>query len=172
MTSHSPRLGMPRNVASYTIFTVGLLLLIGSWIVLYWWAALFTEALLVPWRCCGLETIPSPDTWQRVINDFFANSPGRHLPSILLVAVSAAVLAVRLNRAKRKTWIPMIFLLAHILLFGADLIVTGMSWGLSNLIVGPRVGGIDAGFHRTWYGIAAHFILWTAFFGFWLKRDH
>ena len=157
---------LQRNAPFFTLFAVSFLFLITSWIILFWWMTLFTEAFLVPWYCCGVEALPSLGTWQRTINDFFAGSPGRYLPSIGLITVNAYLLVVRLARARTKAWIPIVFFLANILLLAGDIFVTNISWMLSNWIVGSRVGGIDAGFHRTWYGIAFHLVFWAMFFAF------
>ncbi|MDX1416409.1 MAG: hypothetical protein R3293_19575 [Candidatus Promineifilaceae bacterium] len=164
MTMQTRRFWSTNDMSSTIIFMVGLLLLIGSWLLLYGWVALFTEAYLVPWYCCDFGTIPDPGSWPRAINDFFATAPGSHLPSFLLIGTSVTLFIITLSRKRSKTWIPMIFFIATILLLGADWIVTDLSWALSNWIVGPRVGGIDAGFHRTWYGILSHLLLWITFF--------
>ena len=59
--------------------------------------------------------------------------------------------------AKNRTWLPLLFFLV------ADLFATVLSWSLSDWATGPRVGVIDAGYHRTWYGILATLILWIIF---------
>lgn len=143
---------------------IGLLLLIGSWGILFWWVSLFTEALLVPWYCCSLDSLPAVGTWHRVINDFFGGLPGSVLPSLTMVLISVFIFVVRVTQAKNKVWLPAIFFLAYLFLLAADLVVTNLSWGLSNWIVGPRTDGIDAGYHRTWYGILSHLMLWSLFF--------
>jgi hypothetical protein len=137
--------------------------LIVSWAILFWWLSLFTEALLVPWKCCGLEPLPAPDTWQRTLNDFFAVFPGNILPATAFILIEIAIFYKRIIRVKDRTWLPTGFALANALLLTADLLVTHFSWVLSKRLVGPRVG-IDAGFHRTWYGIVAHLALWSFFF--------
>lgn len=144
-------------------FAAGIVLLFGSWIVLYVGFELATGALLVPWHCeCAWDTRPALDTLARAVNDFFAG-PGRLLPSQLFVLISAGIFAVRSWRAQHRTWLPLTFALANVVLFAADLAVTSLSWAVSDWVVGPSSGGIDAGYHRTWYGIAAHLMLWIAF---------
>jgi hypothetical protein len=158
-TVHSPK---ERRPASLIIFTIGVILLIGTWVILFGWLSLSTEALLVPWYS-GLEPLPALGMWQRTINDFFAVFPGNILPSILFILVEITIFGFRYSRSENRTWLPAAFFLANVILLGADLMVTNLSWAISNWLVGPRVG-IDAGFHRTWYGIVAHLTLWTVFF--------
>jgi hypothetical protein len=79
------------------------------------------------------------------------------------VLISAGILAVKSWRAKNRTWLPLTFALADVVLFAAGLAATSLCWVLIDWVVGPRVGGIDAGYHRTWYGIAAHLVLWIVF---------
>jgi hypothetical protein len=102
-------------------------------------------------------------TWQRTINDFFAVFPGTILPSFLFILIEIIIFSFKFPRSDNRTWLPAAFALANFLFLAADLTVTNLSWTVSNWLVGPRVG-IDAGFHRTWYGIVAHLILWTIFF--------
>lgn len=64
-----------------------------------------------------------------------------------------------MNEVSNRTWLPMRFFCGNILLFLLGIVVTNLSWGVSNRLVGPRAGGIDAGTHRTWYGIAANLSL-------------
>jgi hypothetical protein len=58
----------------------------------------------------------------------------------------------------------MLFCAGNVLLFLLSLAITNLSWWVSNQVVGPRIGGIDAGYHRTWYGIVSHLSLWLLFF--------
>lgn len=164
MITQVRRLQSTSNLTPRTVFAVGLILLIGTWAIWYWWMSLFTEALLVPWYCCSQDTLPALGTWQRVINDFFDTLPGSLLPSLTFIFINASIFGVKVLRAKNKTWLPLTFVFANILLLMADLFVTSLSWSLSDWLVGPRVGGIDAGYHRTWYGIVSHLILWSIFF--------
>jgi hypothetical protein len=152
------------------VFMVGILLLIGTWVVWYEWISLDTEALLVPWYCCRGDPLccdsnfPALGTWSRVLNDFFYDFPGNTLPSLAFIFINVSLFGLKVLRAKNKTWLPLVFFLANTLLLVVDQLVTVLSWSLSDWLVGPRVGGIDAGYHRTWYGIASHLILWGLFF--------
>lgn len=157
------------NLLPAALFAVGLLLLLAVWAILFWWVTLFTEALLVPWYCCSLESMPDPGTWQRTVNDFFNTVPGSILPSVAIVLTGVLIFIARVKRAQNKAWLPLIFACAYMLLLAADVLVTNLSWELSNWLVGPRVGGIDAGYHRTWYGIVTHLALWITFYLFMAK---
>lgn len=162
----TPSPGFPKTppLIQNAIFLTGLILVAAIWVVLFWWVSLFTEALLVPWYCCNLDTLPAVGTWQRALNDFFSQPPGSLLPSVTMVLISLLIFINRLSRAKNRMWVPLLFVIAFVFLIGADLLVTNLSWAISNWIVGPRTGGIDAGYHRTWYGILSHLLLWMVFF--------
>jgi hypothetical protein len=101
-------------------------------------------------------------TLHRAINDFFATS-GRDLPSMAFVLIGADIVAVRTWRARDRAWLPLLFSLAGLLFLAVDLLMTDLAWTLSDWVVGPRLGGIDAGYHRTWYVIAANLALWLIF---------
>lgn len=146
------------------IFTIGLILLVATWLIWFWWLSLFTEALLVPWYCCSLDAMPAIGTWQRTINDFFGTLPGSILPSVTMIAIGVLIFGRRMIKAKNRVWLPLAFAILYLLLLAADVVVTDLSWEVSNWLVGPRLGGIDAGYHRTWYGFAAHLILWATFY--------
>lgn len=164
MTTQPARMRSTGNLASSAVAIVGSGLLIGSWVALYWWGSLFTEALLVPWYCCDPATLPALGTWQRTVNDFFAAPLGSILPSMALVLTAVTIFGVRMRRAENRVWLPLAFFLANMLFLAADLFVTELSWALSNWLVGPRVSGIDAGYDRTWYGIISHLMLYGVFF--------
>ncbi len=146
----------------YLVFGVGLVLLLSSWFVLYVWTLIGTEALLVPWGFGGTwYTPPALGTVPRTINDFFGTI-GKDVPSLIFVLVSGGIVAVRMLRSSNRTWLPLVFFLANVVFLAADLLATSFSWSLSNWVVGPRIG-IDTGYHRTWYGIAASGLLWIIF---------
>jgi len=155
---------MPKRVNLSAVFWAGLVLLFLMALICLLWLSLFAEALLVPYECCDLAAKPSLGSWQRTINDFFAAFPGRLLPTLLFFLASGLIFRLRLKRAENRTWLPLLFFGAYVFLFLVSLVVTDLSWVFSNRIVGPRIGGIDAGYHRTWYGLASHLILWLLFF--------
>lgn len=156
-----------KNVSSsmpYLIFGVGLVLLLVSWWAWYAMIGFSTEALLVPWYCdCSWDTRPALGILQRTINDFFDTS-GRELPSQLFILISTTIFTIRTWRAKNKTWFPLMFFLASLVFLVADLVVADLSWSLSDWMVGAQLGRIDAGYHRTWYGILSELALWLIFF--------
>ncbi len=152
----------------YLVFALGLMLLLFSWFVLYELMSLKTEALLAPWQDgCRWYTCPALGTVPRTINDFFTGF-GRDLPSIIFVLVCGGIFAMRARQSKDRAWLPLVFFLANVVFVAADLLAISLSWSLSDRVVGPRMG-IDAGYHRTWYGIAATCILWVMFWILLLK---
>jgi hypothetical protein len=152
------------RVLPVLVFAAGAILLAGSWYILYRWIMLDTQALLVPWYCdCTWDTRPALGTVARTINDFFLG-PGDDLPSLLFVSLGMALFIVKTRRARDKTWLPLFFLLANLLFIAADLALTSLSWSLSDWVVGTRGGIVDAGYHRTWYGIVSDLGLWGVYF--------
>ena len=145
------------------VFLVGALLWVLSCLLLIFWLDLATEAMLVPWYCCDPDALPPPGTWQRTLNDFFAAFPGRILPALVFIVIEGLIFRTRGKQAGDRTWLPILFFGANILLFLVSMVATDLTWWLSNTLVGLRVGGIDAGYHRTWYGITSHLALWILF---------
>ncbi len=160
MCAETRPLNKPPTLLQGAAFSIGLLVLIATWAVLYGWISLGTEALLVPWNCeCTWDTRPVPGSFQRTVNDFFDTS-GAELPSLVFVLISAVIFAFRALRSSDRAWLPWIFSLANLFFFLASLAGTSLAWAASNWMVGPRLSGIDAGFHRNWYVIVGHAILW------------
>ncbi len=128
----------------YLVFAIGVLVLLATGFVLYGWTSLGTEALLVPWQCdCTWDTRPAVGTVPRALNDFFAAS-GRDLPSLVFILVTGAIVAIRTWRAKHRTWLPLLFSMASIVFLAADVVATVLTGSLSDWVVGPRAGVIDA----------------------------
>lgn len=84
-----------------TILALGTLLLVLSWLVLFWWLDEFAILSLVPYDDVMPEARPSPDTWQRQLNDTFEIPPWRHVPAWLLVSVSIALFIIALGRTSK-----------------------------------------------------------------------
>ncbi len=145
-------------------FLLGVALLLGTWAVLYWAESLFTESHLVGYYCCVSEQdLPAMGTLERTISDFFRTSPGKHLPSLLFVSVGVGIFTTRVRKARRKTWLPFFFVLVNILYLVVDFWLVGVSWAISDWVVGPLTS-VYKGYHRTWYGIVSHLLLWGVFF--------
>ena len=145
-------------------FLLGVVLLIGTWGVLYWTESLFTESHLVGYYCCVSEQdLPAVGTLERTTSDFFRTSPGKHLPSLLFVSFSASIFITRMRKARGKVWLPFFFALFNILYLVVDFWLMDVSWSLSDWVVGPLTSAYK-GYHRTWYGIVSHLLLWGVFF--------
>ncbi len=65
---------------------IGLLLLVLSWIVIFYILRILTEFVFVPWDTA--ITRPEIGTWQRTLNDFFELPPGNFLIASLLTLTS------------------------------------------------------------------------------------
>lgn len=136
-------------------FLLGVVLLLGTWVVLYWTESLFTESHLVGYYCCVSEQdLPAMGTLERTISDFFRTSPGKHWPSLLFVSVSASIFTTRMRKARGKVWLPFVFALFNIFYLVVDFWLMGVSWSISDWVVGPLRGAYK-GYHRTWYGIVS-----------------
>ena len=145
-------------------FLLGVALLLGTWVVLYWTQSLFTESHLVGYYCCVSEQdLPAMGTLERIISDFFRTSPGKDLPSLLFVSVGVGIFTTRVRKARRKVWLPFFFVLFNILYLIVDFWLMGISWFISDGVVGPLTSAYK-GYHRTWYGIVSHLLLWGVFF--------
>ena len=147
-------------------FTLGVIVLLGTLIVLYWSESLFTESHLVGYYCCVTEQdLPAPGTLERTMSDFFRTSPGIHLPSLVFVAASVSLFAISVwyARGKNYWWLPFLFIAFNILYLLVDFWLVSVSWAISDWLVGPQASAYK-GYHRTWYGIALHLMLWCGFF--------
>lgn len=147
------------------LFVLGVVLLIGTWTILYGTESLFTESHLVGYYCCVTEQdLPAHGTAARTLSDFFRTSPGMHLPSLIFVAVNAGFFIVGIRHAHENYWwLPYLFIAFSILYLIVDLLFMGVSWSISNHMVGPQTSAYK-GYNRTWYGIALHLMLWSGFF--------
>ena len=147
------------------LFVLGVIILIGTWIILYWAESLFTESHLVGYYCCVTEQdLPARGTLERTLSDFFRTSPGMHLPSLVFVALNAGFFIVSIRHAhKNYWWLPYVFIAFNILYLMADFLFFGVSWSISDRMVGRQTSAYK-GYYRTWYGIALHLMLWSGFF--------
>ena len=80
------------------ILVVGILVLVFSWLVLFWLVEFETE-LLAPYDTTPLENRPPRGTWQRDLSDFFQVPPGSVIPASLIVGISMVLLVIALGRA-------------------------------------------------------------------------
>lgn len=152
-----------RNIKT-GIFFVGLILLSGTWGMLYWVESLFTESHLVSYTCClTQQDLPASGSLERVVNDFFAYPPGYYLPSLIFVVVNIVFFVTTLRFAKEKQWLPFVFIGLNLIYAAASIWLFTLSWLLSDGLVGPQTTPYK-GYHRTWYGIVFHFTLWVVFF--------
>jgi len=146
------------------IYFFGLILLAGSWIVLYWVESLFTESHLVSYSCCLAEQeLPLPGSIERVINDFFTYAPGSYLPPLIFIVINIYVFVATTRIADEKQWLPFMFIGFNLIYVAFSLWLVTFSWLVSDLLVGPQTTAYK-GYHRTWYGILFHFTLWGGFF--------
>ena len=146
------------------VFLLGLLLLLGTWAVLYWAEALFTESHLAGYYCCvSEEDWAGVSTLERTISDFFRTSPGKYLPPVLFLVVNASLFASGMRKAHRKAWLPFLLVLFNGLYLVLDFWLVGVTWSISGRLVGP-VTSTYKGYYQTWYGIVAHLLLWGALF--------
>lgn len=146
------------------LFAAGFVVLVGAWALLYSTESMFTEAFLGGYYCCATEQdLPQSGTLERTLSDFFQTSPGKHLPSLLFVGANVALFAFSLRRQRKLVWwLPWLLIALTVLYILADFELMVFSWAISNRLVGPRTS-VYAGYERTWYGIALHLVLWTAF---------
>jgi hypothetical protein len=143
---------------------LGVVLLIGTWVVLFWSESLFTESHLVGYYCCvSAGDLPPVETLARTASDFFKGWAGKYLPSLLFVCIGASVLVARMRRAGQRTWLPFLFTFLNIVYLVLGFWLMSMSWAISDWVVGPLTSAYK-GYDRTWYGIVAHLLLWVVLF--------
>ena len=146
------------------VYLLSIVLLLATWGALYWSEALFTESHLVGYYCCVSEQdLPAIGTLERTLSDFFGTSLGKHLPSLLFISIIAAIFLRGMRKKRGNVWLPFLFVLLGLLYLVVDFWLINISWSISNSLVGPQTSAYK-GYHRTWYGIALHLILWAGFF--------
>lgn len=146
------------------VFLLGIVLLLATWGALYWSEALFTESHLKGYYCCvSDQDLPAIGTLERTLSDFFGTSLGKHLPSLLFVSIIAAIFLRGIRHKRGNVWLPFLFALLALVYLILDSWLIGISWSISNSLVGPQTSAYK-GYHRTWYGIVLHFLLWAGFF--------
>ncbi len=145
-------------------FLLSIVLLIGTWVCLYWAESLFTESHLVGYYCCVTEhDLPTLGTPERTLSDFFRTSPGQHLPSLIFIAVNVGLLIARMGKARDRQRLPLVFAAFNILYLVLAFGLVNVSWLISNLANGPQTSAYK-GYDRTGYGIVLHLVLWVGFF--------
>jgi hypothetical protein len=153
------------RLALSVLFWLGVVLLIGIWIVLYWSESLFTESHLVGYSCCVTEQdLPAPGTLERMASDFFRTSPGMYLPPLVFVAANVGIFAISVwyARKRKRWWLPFLFVAFGALYLPTDLCLVRVSWLISDWLVGPPAS-VYKGYHRTWYGVVLHLVLWLGY---------
>ena len=101
------------------ILAVVILLLLFSWWVALGWMNESIILALVPYDDVWPKFRPSPETWQRQLNDFFERPPWRYLPACLIGGASVALLLVHSRTFKSP----------------AARIRLGLSFALSNFLL-------------------------------------
>lgn len=109
------------------------------------------------------QDLPAHGTLERTLSDFFKGSPGKHLPSLAFVLISAAVFVSAARRTRGHFLLPFVFVCFNALYFTACFLLAVFSWTVSDGINGPRTS-VYAGYERTWIGIVVHFGVWVLFF--------
>lgn len=71
-------------------------LLVGSWVLIFFTLTLFTELIMAPWDTA--IHLPETGTWQRTLNDFFDFSVGKYLLSVPVILLNVWLVAS--HRAK------------------------------------------------------------------------
>jgi hypothetical protein len=117
------------------------LLLIFSWMAVFGFLDVFVvEFLLIPYDDVPSEARPSPETWQRQLNDFFGRPPWRHLPALLGVGFSVSLFFFHIRaskpgaaRLRLALILAPIFALSNFLLIMASFFSTPIVYSLPSL---------------------------------------
>jgi len=88
-----------------------------------------------------------------------------YLPSLIFVAANVSLFAISVWYARRNNywWLPFLFIAFSILYLLIDFGLMGVSWSISDRLVGPPTSAYK-GYHRTRHGIVLHLMLWFGFF--------
>lgn len=152
------------NGFRWLLFATGGLVLAILWWAIFISEGFFAESHLASYYCCLTpEELQKIDLLDRLVSDFFRTSPGREVPALLFVAVSGLLFVSALRQAANPAAVLFAFGLLSLGYLVADYVLTGLSWSVSHIIVGPQLTAYK-GYGRTWYGIVAHAALWAAFF--------
>ena len=139
------------------VFVAGTLWLAGAWRFVFLWQAMLAEGWYAPWDMAPGR--PPIGTWERALNDFFANPVGSILPGTLIIVISLILFVARLARARRKFWLPVLFSASNIVFVMLNMLLTIGLAHLINLWLPQPVAGFDAGYHRAWPVIALNICL-------------
>jgi len=148
-------------------FIGGILLLTGTWYLLFMYTAAMTEGWLVPWDCWPASERPLFGTWERTMNDFFEVPPGSILPGIVVVTISTGIFLSRTLRATKRTLLPLAFATTNLLFLVVDAFLVAVAHQLRDFWRPPN----DIGYHQTWPAILVTTILLSTLFIVQLKID-
>lgn len=124
----------------------GLFLLAGTWLLLFHLSSLWTKGVLVPWDI-AIE-VPPVGSWERNLNDFFSVSPGKSIPSAVLLSISAGLFLLRAWRSSSRALLALGFALANFL--ACLLSYPAFMLGLVGVVAGAHwLGSSGAGFHNS-----------------------
>jgi hypothetical protein len=146
------------------LFVLGIVVLVGTWMALYWGESLFTESHLVGYYCCVTEQdLPALGTLERTLSDFFRTLPGMHPPSLVFVGVNVCLFAISMRRGGGSYWwLPFLFVAFNVLYLLVDFELMAASWAIGDRLLGPQTS-VYKGYRRTWYGILLHLMLYAAY---------
>ncbi len=137
---------------------VGLLMLVATWYVMFWWLAGATEILLAPWDTTPQR--PPVGTLARSVNDFFEDAPGAYLPPATAVGASVVLFAVGFVRKRAgRACLPTFLAGANALFVVLDVLAVRLAQQLLERRLPPSQTGYDLGYNRTWLSILATAVL-------------
>lgn len=142
------------------IFLSGLLLLIGTWYLLYLCLMMITEIWLVPWDMWAEPVRPPLGVPARTVNDFFESGFGSHLPAVIVVAASLGLFIYRAAHSKtNRLLLPWLFAGFNFIFTLGSLMLAFAGWQLADWWLPQPRPEIDVGYHRTWPMIVGTIIL-------------
>ena len=133
------------------IFSVGIILLIGTWYLLFLWLMAMTESWLVPWDTWGEPVRPPVGTSARTVNDFFESGFGSYLPALIIIVTSLGLFTAKAAFLKtQRALLPWLFAVSNFIFVLSSLVVAFVGWQLADLWLSQPRPEIDVGYHRTW----------------------
>jgi len=142
-----------RNTVRALVQILGPFLFVLSGVVLHGYIAIVTRGWLAPWSQVPDHLRPAVGTWQRTVNDFFAESPGAALPAWLVLVISVTLFVRRLLRSQERRLLLLEFATLNTLFVLVDLALVVPAHLLADLLLEQPLPEGDVGYHHTWLAI-------------------
>lgn len=140
------------SMYSFSLLIVGILALLLTWYLLFWFMALTTERVLAPWdQWAGFA--PPKGAWQRQLNDFFSQDTNAFRAALVVVGISVLLFLTRVLRTANnevRTRLPLVFAIANLAFLVTGFLSIFLVTRLPDLWLSQPRPSVEVGYHRTW----------------------